>query len=411
MKNLILNLKTLKYILPWHWTYEGFKQFLRIGETILKFFFKWAAIFFIGMELIFRFVMCLTSAEPLYRYITLSGEEEFEQVMGLHGLHKPFTKYFLEEVREIIILSASIYAMKIAKWPKSQTAIDGRFCNLFFLLVIQAFYFIWLAEDEDEKGLSSLKSPLWLGSGIILCLNLLEVYENEEGQISASSTKDIEMEDFFKYCLLGKKEKLKQYVAKHRNWININDKHKGNTALHLAIEGNHLQIVLYLLQTFDKKLDFRLKNEENLTPLDLSIKKKYSIIAKALLSDKRANPDFSSLVLAVKTDQAEIARAISQVRCRIRMSNRMSELAYTKNQSHWARMWQTWGSLATTTRQTIVIYLVWVVITFAYSPPLVYFSQNATKTDLFFYALEYLTALLGVWIGVSIVHFVYSSLP
>ena len=107
----------------------------------------------------------------------------------------------------------------------------------------------------------------------------------------------------------------------------INEKYKGSTALHLAIEGNHLQIVQYILQTFAEELDFTVTNEDGLIPLDLAIKKKYFYITNAILSDKRAwiFAFRSSLILAVKTGQDKIARTISQIRCKVHMSLTLSK--------------------------------------------------------------------------------------
>ena len=129
----------------------------------------------------------------------------------------------------------------------------------------------------------------------------------------------------FKYCHQGKKEKLKQFITRHSESINvetINTKHKGNTLLHFAIDGNHLQIVRYILLTFGQALDLTVKNENGLIPLDLAIQKKFSNIAKTILSVQRTDPELSSVILAVKTDQDELARTISQIRCRKRLSSR-----------------------------------------------------------------------------------------
>ena len=93
----------------------------------------------------------------------------------------------------------------------------------------------------------------------------------------------------------------------------------------MAIEANHLHIVRYILQTFGEKrekLDLKVKNAHELTPLDLAIQKRHSKIASELLSCKHVDPELSSVILAVKTDQADIARTISQIRCKVRLSNR-----------------------------------------------------------------------------------------
>jgi len=156
---------------------------------------------------------------------------------------------------------------------------------------------------------------------VILFLGLIEsLYQDDQ---------DVEPEEFFffKCCILGRKEKLKQFTSKHRNMININAKHKGSTALHLAIEGNHLQIVQYLLQTFTTELDLTVTNEDGLYTLDLAIKKKYSCITNAILSDSLGClfAPRSSLILAVKTGQDKIARTISLLRCKLQLSRRLSK--------------------------------------------------------------------------------------
>ena len=110
------------------------------------------------------------------------------------------------------------------------------------------------------------------------------------------------------------------------NWkdceVNTNQNYQGETALHVAVEAIHLHIVGYILQTFGEKLDLKVKNAHELTPLDLAIQKQHSKIASELLSCKHVDPELSSVILAVKTDQADIARTISQIRCRVRLSNR-----------------------------------------------------------------------------------------
>ena len=92
--------------------------------------------------------------------------------------------------------------------------------------------------------------------------------------------------------------------------------------MHFAIDGNHLQIVRYIILTFGQALDLTVKNENGLIPLDLAIQKKFSNIAKTILSVQRTDPELSSVILAVKTDQDELARTISQIRCRKRLSSR-----------------------------------------------------------------------------------------
>ena len=152
-----------------------------------------------------------------------------------------------------------------------------------------------------------------LYSVVIFFLSLFESFYLD---LFPSSSQDIEPDVFFKYCILGRKEKLKQFTSKHRNLISINEKYKGSTALHLAIEGNHLQIVQYLLQTFAEELDFTVRNEDGLIPLDLAIKKKYSYITNAILSDKRAWI-FAFRSSLISSEATRFERSENRVRLRV----------------------------------------------------------------------------------------------
>ena len=149
--------------------------------------------------------------------------------------------------------------------------------------------------------------PLWILSYVI------PMVKNKAGRKAIT-------EDIFKHCILGKKDELKRLCTTFE--VNINEKYQGETALHVAIEANHLHIVRYILQTFGKKVDLKVKNAKELTPLDLAIQKQQSKIASELLSCKHVDPELSSVILAVQTDQVDIARTISQIRCRVRLSNR-----------------------------------------------------------------------------------------
>ena len=215
---------------------------------------------------------------------------------------------------------------------------DKRCLYLFVLRVFQIIYSVWLRYRDETMPelmarilghlllwwLSSKNWVWWLwGGSLLICLGITDWMQST--QLSHT-----EIEEMFKYCHQGKKEKLKQFITRHSDSIDretINAKHKGNTLLHFAIDGNHLHIVKYLLQTFGEALDLSVKNEDGLIPLDLAIKKKYSYITNAILSDKRAwiFAFRSSLILAVKTGQDRIARTISQIRCKVHMSLTLSK--------------------------------------------------------------------------------------
>ena len=300
--------------------------------------FKWCAILCLAFEVLYRLINCL--------YVWYSFP------------YRTFDTTICEALREIVALLATGYALTVGIWPI--ISLDRRFGNLIFLLTIQQLIVFWLGDkmsgpeqnlkrsNSKHRNLIKIKaneydetmysfplclltgpritifsttgsSPLWLGSVVILCLGLIEsLYQDDQ---------DVEPDEFFKCCILGRKEKLKQFTSKHRNMININAKHKGSTALHLAIEGNHLQIVQYLLQTFTTELDLTVTNEDGLYPLDLAIKKKYSCITNVILSDSLGClfAPRSSLILAVKTGQDKIARTISLLRCKLQLSRRLSK--------------------------------------------------------------------------------------
>ena len=308
----------MKYLFPWNWTFAGVMKLLDSGMTGFKRLFKCVAILFLSFELLCRFVNCL--------------------YLWFDSPYETFTMTFFDALREIISLLASGYALKLGLRPSSVKDFDRRrFHNLGSLLATQLILVILLGDkisnpdeyDETRRTIitrlwNQCSSPLWAGSVVIFFLSLFESFYLD---LFPSSSQDIEPDEFFKYCILGRKEKLKQFTSKHRNLISINEKYKGSTALHLAIEGNHLQIVQYILQTFAEELDFTVTNEDGLIPLDLAIKKKYFYITNAILSDKRAwiFAFRSSLILAVKTGQDKIARTISQIRCKVHMSLTLSK--------------------------------------------------------------------------------------
>ena len=123
-------------------------------------------------------------------------------------------------------------------------------------------------------------------------------------------SRDDDPMNIFNHCLLGEKEKLKRTISKYGNFININEVHEGNTALHLAVHGNHLDVVQFLLYAFRGRLDFNIENEEGYNPLDLAILRKLTNIANTIIRHRNANPQLSSLRLAVETEQAGIAKAL-----------------------------------------------------------------------------------------------------
>ena len=300
-----------KIISPWNWTPGGIRELCRM-----------CAIFLVTSEslwIIWNFIrgeLDYFIEEFDFGPYELEQDEKFLKPTLINILFLIFGF--------IIRISSKCYALKLAMSCK---VADKRCLCLFLLRAIQVIYFVWLRNIVESTSTDWIirlrREHLLQWSDLIVFLGVIDwLYKH-------SILQDIyqtELEDMFIYCHQGKKEKLKQFITRHSESIDsriINKvKHKGNTLLHFAIDGNHLQIVRYILITFGEALDLTVKNEDGLSPLDLAIKKKFSNIANTILSVQRTDPELSSVILAVKTDQDELARTISQIRCRMRLSSR-----------------------------------------------------------------------------------------
>ena len=300
-----------KILSPWNWTPGGFREFCRM-----------CAIFLVTSEslwIIWNFIrgeLDYFIEEFDFGPYELEQDEKFLKPTLINILFLIFGF--------IIRISSKCYALKLAISCK---VADKRCLCLFLLRAIQVIYFVWLRNIVESTSTDWIirlrREHLLQWSDLIVFLGVIDwLYKH-------SILQDIyqtELEDMFIYCHQGKKEKLKQFIIRHSESIDSriinNTKHKGNTLLHFAIGGIHLQTVRYILITFGEALDLTVKNEDGLSPLDLAIKKKFSNIANTILSVQRTDPELSSVILAVKTDQDELARTISQIRCRIRLSSR-----------------------------------------------------------------------------------------
>ena len=196
---------------------------------------------------------------------------------------------------------------------------------LFSILISHTMFILWMSwrlyvrwEDEEKAEFNIIEDmgialaameQKWYGFLAIAILGRGVLTLRKAKKDKSNSEDPIKI---FHYCLFGEKEKLRRILSKYREFININDQHEGNTAMHLAILGNHLHIVQLLLYTFKDGLDSDSKNDEGYNPLDLAIVRKHPNIANTLLRDRYANPRLSSLILAVETDQARIVRQLSQ---------------------------------------------------------------------------------------------------
>ena len=96
---------------------------------------------------------------------------------------------------------------------------------------------------------------------------------------------------------------------KHRKDININATNEnGNTIIHLIIHKNSLCLLQMIVSHFSYEIDFKIRNHEKLTVLELAISKKRNSIAKLLL--KYQKPDKNSFLLAIQQELYEVAEII-----------------------------------------------------------------------------------------------------
>ena len=204
------------------------------------------------------------------------------------------------------------------------------FAATFVLMSVYSFYVIWkdwimftsikhiqhwfdieTFKIQGEFGKAcGLVIHKWISLIVIFILNYHTFFLWKKSRNSHESGED--PLKIFHFCLYGEKGKLKRVISKYREFININETREGNTALHLAILGNHLHVVQFLLFTFKDELDSDVKNDEGYNPLDLAIVRKHSNIANTLLRCRYSNPRISSLIFAVETDQAKIVRHLTQ---------------------------------------------------------------------------------------------------
>ena len=96
---------------------------------------------------------------------------------------------------------------------------------------------------------------------------------------------------------------------KHRKDININATNEnGNTIIHLIIYKNSLCLLQMIVSNFSYDIDFKIRNHDKLTVLELAISKKRNSIAKLLLKYQKS--DKNSFLLAIQQELYEVAEII-----------------------------------------------------------------------------------------------------
>ena len=118
-----------------------------------------------------------------------------------------------------------------------------------------------------------------------------------------------DISQFYQYCAEGNKEKLKEVIRNHQHQIDINAVKDGNTALHLAIIGDHHGTVQVLMTNFEHQIDTSVLNDV----LDLTVIKKNLKLFNLILKHTK-NPRLSSLILALETFQDQM---IKPLKCKL----------------------------------------------------------------------------------------------
>ncbi len=99
----------------------------------------------------------------------------------------------------------------------------------------------------------------------------------------------------YNLCIEGDMAKLRRYIKEFSYKININDviSKDGNTVLHMASENGRAEAVEVLIQEFDKKIDYELKNKNSHTALELAVIKGRVSVVNAFIRRNRfpKNPD------------------------------------------------------------------------------------------------------------------------
>ena len=117
-----------------------------------------------------------------------------------------------------------------------------------------------------------------------------------------------DLSKFYQYCATGNKDKVKELIRTHHDAIDVNALKDGNTALHLAVNGDHHATVQVLMTNYEDRINTTLVNKQGYSVLDLAVIKKNLQIFNLLM--KHSEPKVNSLVLAVEMLQDQMIRAL-----------------------------------------------------------------------------------------------------
>ncbi len=172
------------------------------------------------------------------------------------------------------------------------TMLDIRFYDGFSLLIWYQLYKLW-PPSPSSKALKSAQRK--------------KLKSSSRNTKRDSEQTNVDPDWIWHSCLYGHKDTLKKIFEKYPNEFkpNFTTVH-GNTALHLGVFGDHLPIVQVLISKFGKDINFSIRNNDGLNPLDLALLRKNNAIIKLLL--KHTRPEVSSLITAINTFQHEFVQ-------------------------------------------------------------------------------------------------------
>ena len=178
-------------------------------------------------------------------------------------------------------------------------------------LITYSLYFtsLWIFARAENRA--QILVYFWIFAVI---LNLQNIFYS-----STTENQRLDPTMIFKLCASGKEKDRETLMKMLSNQTfttttDINSCKKGKSALHLAVEKNHLGIVQELIKTFGDKIDLSLCNRLGQTALDLAVINKNAKILKILLESPpqiaTSISVASSMIIALKYDNTKMIQIL-----------------------------------------------------------------------------------------------------
>ena len=180
-------------------------------------------------------VAVITAATPMKAYINTLKKD------GAEGL---FVKQI--SINEHPDLASSLYA-------------------ILFLLTVSCVYYCWLV--------SLIWQDIWPKKKDVSEVNNNYNSRSDNGrQCAKKAFKKSKAKSVFGLYSNGDFEGLKKMLVTNKDKISINDRDaKGDTLLHKLCESGRTNIIIQVLKSFPRRINFGAKNQKQLTPLETSI--------------------------------------------------------------------------------------------------------------------------------------------